>query len=237
MRRTWTAAANTEQPQRAAHVVVVEAGQRSTSALVSQLLGEDFTVSRVVDVAAAIHAARRDAPDVVLIDAHLGVAHAVELCRTLRRCADMPILVLAGNAETARRIDANDCGAEACLVEPYEPAELIARLRPLIERARRCAHSLHPPWQIDHGARSVAIGWCVLDLTPTEFRLLETFLLSNGKTHSREALLDCIQTERRDVCDRAIDIHVRSLRRKIAAVLPGRECIVSVYGVGYRFDR
>ena len=53
---------------------------------------------------------------------------------------------------------------------------------------------------------------------------------------SRDALLDSIQSERRDVCDRAVDIHVRSLRRKIAAVLPERECIVSVYGVGYRFE-
>lgn len=236
MRRTWAAAANNEHAQRAVHIVVVETGERTTSELVSWLLGEAFTVSRVADVAAAMHAARRDAPDVVLVDSPPGVTNAADLCRALRRCADMPILVLAGSAEGARRIDAEDCGADGCLVEPYKPAELIARLRPLIERARRRAGLLHPPWRIDLGTRTVAIGWCVLDLTPTEFRLLEALLLSEGKTFSREALLDCIQAERRDVCDRAIDVHVRSLRRKIAAVLPGREFIVSVYGVGYRFE-
>jgi two-component system, OmpR family, response regulator BaeR len=234
MRRTWAASADTEVLRRALHIVVVEAGERTTSALVALLLGEAFTVNRVADVAAAMHAATRDAPDAVVIDAHLRAANAVDICRALRRCADMPILVLAGNDETARRIDAEDCGADERLVEPYPPAELIAHLRTLIERVP--TRPLHPPWRIDHSARTAAIGWCALDLTPTEFRLLETLLLAEGKTHSREALLDRIQAERRDVCDRTIDIHVRSLRRKIAAVLPGRDCIVSVYGVGYRFE-
>lgn len=235
MRRTWFASATTEEPpRRAQHVVVVEAGARTTSVLVAQLLGEDFTVSRVTDVAAALHAARRDGPDAVLIDAHRQAANAIDIGGALRRCSAVPILVLAGTAETAQRIEAASSGAETCLIEPYQPAELMARLHTLIERAP--LPPLCPPWRVDHEARTVAIGWCALDLTPTEFRLLETFLLSEGQTFSRAALLDSIQSERRDVCDRAIDIHVRSLRRKIAAVLPGRECIVSVYGVGYRFE-
>jgi two-component system, OmpR family, response regulator BaeR len=235
MRRTWSAGTTTPQlPRRALHLVIVEAGERTTSALVAQLLGEAFTVSRVGDVAAAMHAATRDAPDAVLIDAHLRAAPAIDIGRALRCCTSVPILVLAGAAETARRVDAEIGSADRCLIEPYPPTELIARLRTLIERAPM--RPLRPPWRVDHSARTVAIGWCALDLTPTEFRLLETLLLSEGQTHSREALLDSIQPERRDVCDRAIDIHVRSLRRKIAAVLPARECIVSVYGVGYRFE-
>jgi two-component system, OmpR family, response regulator BaeR len=234
MRGTWVAGADNDVKPHAPLVVVVEAGERTTSELVALLLGEAFTVSRVADVAAAMRTARQDAPDAVVIDAHLRAASAVDICHALRRCSDVPILVLAGNAETARRIDAERCGAEACLIEPHPPADLMARLHALIERVP--ARALRPPWRIDHSARTVAIGWQVLDLTPTEFRLLETLLLSAGQTHSREALLDGIQQERRDVCDRAIDIHVRSLRCKIAAVLPGRECIVSVYGVGYRFE-
>lgn len=237
MRGTWVASANIEAPRHAEHVVVVEAGERTACTLVALLLGEAFTVSRVVDVsdvAAAMHAATLDAADAVLIDAHLRAANAIDICRALRHCADVPMLVLASDADTARCIDAADCGADPCLIEPCQPADLIARLRQLIERVRPGPR--RPPWRIDSIARTVAIGWRVLDLTPTEFRLLETLLLSQGRTFSREALLDCIQPEPRDVCDRAIDIHVRSLRCKIAAVLPGRECIVSVYGVGYRLD-
>lgn len=235
MRRTWSAGTTTEEsPRRAQHVIVVEAGERTTSALVAQLLGEAFTVGRVTDVAAALHAAKCDGPDAVLIDAHRHAANAIDIGGALRRCSGVPILVLAGTAETAQRIEAASAGAERCLIEPYQPAELMARLHKLIERAP--LRPLCAPWRVDHGARTVAIGWCALDLTPTEFRLLETLLLSEGQTFSREALLDSIQSERRDVCDRAIDIHVRSLRRKIAAVLPERECIVSVYGVGYRFE-
>ena len=161
-------------------------------------------------------------PDAVLIDAHVHVAHAIDIGGALRRCSAVPILVLAGTAETARRIEAASGGAERCLIEPYQPAELMARLHTLIEQAPMRA--LCPPWQVDRSARTVAIGWCALDLTPSEFRLLETLLLSEGQTFSRTALLDSIQSERRDVCDRAIDIHVRSLRRKIAPVRSCRAC-------------
>ncbi len=234
IRRTWAAGADIAPPPRALHVVVVETGLRSTSALMALLLGEGFTVSRVGDVAAALHAATRDAPDAVLIDACLRAVNAIDLCRALRRCSDVPILVLAGDAQTARRIDAEDCGADLCLAEPQPPGELTAGLLSLLGHVP--ARPLRAPWRLDRRARTVAIGWCALDLTPTEFRVLEILLLAEGKTHSREVLLDCIQAERRDVCDRAIDVHVRSLRRKIAAVLPGHDCIVSVYGVGYRFE-
>jgi two-component system, OmpR family, response regulator BaeR len=233
-RKTWTAGAGIAPPPRALHVVVVEAAGRSTSALVALLLGEAFTISRVGDVAAALHAATRDAPDAVLIDAGTRAGHAINLSRALRRCSDAPILVLAADAQTAQRIGAEDCGADLCLAETQDPSELTARLHTLLGDVS--ARPLRAPWRIDRSARTVAIGWCALDLTPTEFRLLETLLLAEGKTHSRQVLLDCIQDEQRDVCDRAIDVHVRSLRRKIAAVLPGHECIVSVYGVGYRFE-
>jgi two-component system, OmpR family, response regulator BaeR len=234
MKGHWLTVADFEAPTRARLVVVVEAAERTTSALVALLLGEAFIVSRVADVAAAMRAAKQYAPDAVLIDADLRAAETIDMCRALRRCGDVPILVLAGNAETARCIDAENCGADERLIEPYQPAELIARLRALIERMPALAP--RPPWRIDHGARTVAIDWQVLDLTPTEFRLLETLLLSAGKTHSREALLAGLHQQQRDVCDRSVDVHVRNLRRKIAAALPGRECIVSVYGVGYRFE-
>jgi two-component system, OmpR family, response regulator BaeR len=233
-RKNWAAGAGIAPPPRALHVVVVEAAERSTSTLVALLLGEAFTVSRVGDVAAALHAATRDAPDAVLIDAGTRAAHAIDLCRALRRCSDAPILVLTADAQTAQRIGAEDCGADLCLAEPQDPSDLTARLCTLLCDVP--TRPLHAPWRIDRSARTVAIGWCLLDLTPTEYRLLETLLLAEGKAHSREALLDSIQAERRDVCDRAIDVHVRSLRRKIAAVLPGHDSIVSVYGVGYRFE-
>ena len=200
------------------------------------LLGEAFTVSRVCDVAAAMCAATQDAADAMLIDAPCCAANAIDICRALRRCTDMPILVLAGNAETARRIDAEHSGADELLVEPYPPDALIACLRALVEHSRRRPGALRPPLRVDHDARTVTVGSRVLDLTPTEFRLLETLQRSEGQTYSRAALLDCVQEHRRDVCDRAIDVHVRSLRRKIAAVLPGRDVIVSVYGEGYRFE-
>ncbi len=237
MRKTWHAGACNQtppRPPRARLVVVVEAGERTSSALVALLAGEAFTVSRVADAGAAMRTARQYGPDAVVIDAQRHAAHTIDICRMLRRCGDMPILVLAGNAETARRIAAADCGADEILIEPYPQPELVAHLRALIER--RSADATRPPWRIDRDARKVAIDWQVLQLTPTEFRLLETLLLSAGTTHSREALLAGMQPKRREAGDRAVDIHVRNLRRKIDAALPGRECIVAVYGVGYRFE-
>lgn len=92
------------------------------------------------------------------------------------------------------------------------------------------------PWSIDEDGYRISWRGRLLPLTPVEFRMLRLLLSRPGRVFSRAQLLDNVHSEMRDVSDRAIDSHIKNLRRKIQAVEPDSDCIVSVYGVGYRFD-
>jgi len=120
-------------------------------------------------------------------------------------------------------------------VPNFEARDLVARVRALM---RRASGRVMPAaaWAIDEAGHRIAWRDRWLPLTPQEFRMLRLLLSRPGRVFSRAQLLDSVQTELRDVSDRAIDSHVKNLRRKIQAVEPEAECITSVYGVGYRFD-
>jgi two-component system response regulator BaeR len=190
------------------------------------------------DGAAALDALRVRTPGLVVLDLMLPGLDGLALCRALREFSDVPVVMVTARVEEIDRLLGLEVGADDYLCKPFSPRELMARIKAILRRAGRGAPSAPAPVAIDAGARRIAIHGRPLDLTPTEYGILAALARRPGQVFSRAQLLDLARENNAslDVTDRAIDSHVKNLRRKLDAVLPGVEAIHSIYGLGYRFD-
>ncbi|MBN1955073.1 MAG: response regulator transcription factor [Anaerolineae bacterium] len=194
------------------------------------------------DGPAALGLVRRERPDLVVLDLMLpGGMDGLEICRRLRQdpaLADTPILMLTARTEETDRIVGLELGADDYVTKPFSPREVVARVRAVLRRARGtgtqagllCVGGI----VIDAAGHSVTAGGQPVALTPTEFDLLVVLARNTGRTLSRNQLLELVYDVAYEGYDRAIDSHVRNLRRKIEPD-PGRpRYIHTVYGVGYK---
>jgi len=214
-------------------ILVVE-DEPALAALVADYLRAAGWSARVLhDGAAALAEVRRAPPDLVVLDVMLPGLDGLSLCRALRTFSDVPVVMVTARVEEVDRLMGLDIGADDYVCKPFSPRELVARVRALLRRARpvpRVAVAI----EVDEGARLVRVRGQALDLTPSEFALFATMARRTGTAWSRAALLERLRAESPDVGERAIDSHVKNLRRKLAAALPGVEVLQSVYGLGYR---
>jgi two-component system response regulator BaeR len=193
------------------------------------------------DGAAALAAFRARAPGLVVLDLMLPGMDGLAVCRSLRAFSDAPVIMVTARVEEIDRLLGLDAGADDYLCKPFSPRELMARIKAILRRslhAAPAAPAQAAPIEIDDGARRIAVHGRPLDLTPTEYGILAALARRPGQVFSRARLLDLAREGNAslDVTDRAIDSHVKNLRRKLDAALPGVEAIHSIYGLGYRFD-
>ncbi len=179
-------------------------------------------------------------PDLVLLDLMLPGRDGLELCRDIRARTSIPVIMVTARTEEIDRLLGLELGADDYICKPYSPREVVARVKAVL---RRSAADPAPAQarevgglDIDEGAWSARLDGVALDLTQVEFRLLVLLASQPGRIFSRDQVLDGLYDDRRVVTDRAVDSHVKNLRRKLAAVRPDEELIRSVYGVGYRLD-
>ena len=217
-------------------VLVVEDETRIAQLLLDYLRNAGFEAASVADGLLALQQIERAVPDLLILDLMLPGLDGISLCRAVRRFSDVPILMLTARVDEVDRLLGLDTGADDYVCKPFSPREVIARVQALLRRSEGRVSSAARPWQIDEAALRIAWRGQCLPLTPLEFRMLRLLLSQPGRVFSRAQLLDSVHSDLRDVSDRAIDTHVKNLRRKIQAVEPGSDCIASVYGVGYRFD-
>jgi DNA-binding response OmpR family regulator len=181
----------------------------------------------------------REAPDVLVLDLMLPDANGLDLCRRLRaEGADVPILMLTARGDPFDRVLGLEMGADDYLGKPFEPRELVARVRALARRRRNAqqrtlvrAGSL----TIDLLARRASIDEQELALTSIEFKLLAALAAQPGQPLSREALSAAVQPGSYVPLDRAVDVQVARLRKKLRAAPGGADCIETVRGEGYVF--
>ncbi len=224
-------------------VLVVEDEEKLAAVLVDYLRANGYAPQVAADGPSALAAFAATAPAVVLLDLNLPGLDGLEVCRSIRRDSAVPILMLTARADEIDRVIGLEIGADDYLCKPYSPREVVARVRALLRRAEgRLPGAAQAPRALgggfavdDHGQRA---WWRdqTLPLTPIEWRLLRTFLQQPGRVFARTQLLDAIHADFRDVSDRAVDSHVKNLRRKLQAVVPGHESIATVYGTGYRLE-
>jgi two-component system response regulator BaeR len=219
-------------------VLVVEDDDKIAALLVDYLAAHGFAAERLADGLQVVPRVQREAPSAILLDLMLPGLDGMEVCKALRRFSSVPIIMLTARVEEIDRLLGLELGADDYVCKPFSPREVVARVKALIRRAegRVAGTALSGGFVADEASRRVRVGERILPLTPLEYRLLCILLAQPGRVFSRDQLLDAAHDDFRDVSDRAIDSHIKNLRRKIEAVLPGTDCIQSVYGVGYRFE-
>ncbi len=186
------------------------------------------------DGAEALQAIRQEPPALVVLDLMLPGLDGLSVCRALRAFSEVPVVMVTARVEEIDRLLGLDAGADDYLCKPFSPRELMARIKAILRRsgASLPARAL----QIDEAARAIRLHGGLLDLTPSEFAILAALARRPGQVLSRAQLLDAARADSLDATDRAIDSHIKNLRRKIEAAAPGMEAIRSIYGLGYRCD-
>ena len=222
-------------PQR--RCLIVEDDPILAAILVDTLGDEGFQCQLLTTGAHVPDMVRQLSPEIVLLDLMLPDGDGFSICRTLRGFTDVPLIMITGRAEEADRLRGLDLGADDYICKPFHAGEVAARVRAVLRRSggRRTAGS-EVPLALDldgmlaywHGQR--------LNLTPIEFRMLSLLGQGRGRVYSRAQLLDAACPDQPDVSDRAVDSHVKNLRRKLREAGEGHDPIDSVYGVGYRFS-
>jgi len=189
---------------------------------------------------AALAAARGSRLDLVVLDLGLPGMDGLDVARELRRSTNVPIVMLTARGEESDRIVGLELGADDYVVKPFSPRELVARVRAVLRRtdpARPDATQIlrAADVEVDLRRMRVTAAGRTVELTPTEFQLLSTLVARPGQVFTRSQLLDAVHGVAFESFERAIDAHVKNIRRKIEPQ-PGRpRYLLTVHGVGYRF--
>jgi len=219
-------------------ILVVEDEQDIRELIVFNLEREGYATIEAADGKAALEMARRHRPDLILLDIMLPEIDGFTVCKELERNPDtvrIPIIILTARGEDIDRILGLELGADDYMVKPFNVRELLLRIRGLLRRQHAVANSGQPLSRhgvyLDPGAHKVSYNEQPIDLTATEFRLLEDLLRHAGLVRSREELLSHVWGYEFEGYARTVDTHVKRLRGKLG---DAASMIETVRGVGYR---
>jgi len=184
--------------------------------------------------------------DLVLLDLMLPGKNGLEVCKKLRATADLAIIMVTARVDEIDRLLGLELGADDYICKPFSPREVVARVKAVLRRVKRAGGEPGAPERgedaredgvkLDPAGYRATIGGRDLGLTAVEFQLLKVLADHPGRIYTREQLMDQMYRDERVVADRTVDSHIKKIRRKIAGVLPDREVVHSVYGVGYKYE-
>jgi len=220
-------------------VLVVEDEIEIARVVRDYLRNAGFEVIVVGDGGSAIASVRSAKPDLLVLDLGLPGQDGLDVAREIRRWSDTPIVMLTARGDETDRIVGLEIGADDYVVKPFSPKELVARVRAVLRRTRTAARGDEVvragDVEIDTAKMRVSVGGTQVDLTPTEFQLLATLAREPGRVFTRSQLLDAVHGVAIESYERAIDAHVKNIRRKIEPEPGSPRYVVTVHGVGYRF--
>jgi DNA-binding response OmpR family regulator len=197
-----------------------------------------FAVLTALDGAAALATARGAQPDLVVLDLGLPGIDGLDVCRALRKESNVPIIMLTARDQEADKLVGLELGADDYITKPFSPKELVARVRAVLRRTEQAlaGETLHAAGlELDLARMRVTRDGTVVEVTPTEFELLATLARQPGRIFTRGQLLDALHGVAFESYERAIDAHVKNLRRKLEPDPREPRYILTVYGVGYKF--
>ena len=221
------------QPQT---VLVVEDESSIASFVALYLKNAGYAVRTVANGSDALTHVAAESPSLIVLDLMLPDIDGIEVCRRIRRRSDVPILMLTARDEDVDKIIGLEVGADDYMTKPFNPRELVARVRAILRRAaperreRESETIQHGDLHVDAGRREVHVGEEEIQLAPKEFDLLWELLDHRGLVLTRDQLLERVWGYTFAGDTRTVDVHVRQLRRKLGDASP----IVTVWGVGYK---
>jgi two-component system, OmpR family, response regulator MtrA len=223
-------------------VLVAEDDARQAEGVRRYLTAEGYDTIVVADGRAAIDAARRDRPDLLILDVMMPRVDGLDVCRVLRAESDVPILMLTARAGEDDLLLGLDLGADDYLTKPYSPRELMARVRTLLRRSHRPPATGHPVLSVgdlvvDPAQREVRRAGVPVPCTRGEFEVLAALAAEPGRVLTRQQLLQRTRGWESCSSDRTIDMHVLNLRRKLEDDPSRPRRVVTVIGVGYKLVR
>ncbi|MFZ5818055.1 MAG: response regulator transcription factor [Bacillota bacterium] len=196
------------------------------------LISEGYRVLEAADGRQALEMARRERPDVAMLDWMMPGISGLDVCRTIRAESSMPVIMVTARVEEPDKLLGLELGADDYITKPFSLRELTARLRALLRRARpeqREERLTFGEISIDLAGHAVSRGGEAVALTATEFKLLAALARSPGRVFSRLQLMEAALGEYYEGYERTIDSHISHLRRKL-----GGELIQTVHGLGYK---
>ncbi len=198
------------------------------------LKASSYDVVTAKDGVQGLLSARREKPDLIVLDLMMPEMDGLDMCRTLRRESNVPIIMLTARVEETDKLIGLELGADDYMTKPFSPRELVARVKVVLRRVSgdSTAEVIRVgKVSLDRTQYEVQIGKRVVALTPTEFEIMATLMSQPSRIFSRSQLLNAAHGVAFESYERAIDSHIRNLRHK----LEPDELIITVHGVGYKF--
>jgi two-component system, OmpR family, phosphate regulon response regulator OmpR len=230
-------------------LLMIEDDLRLAQMVAAYLAQSAYVVSHAATAAAGLaqlQGANDDAPELVILDLMLPDMDGLEVCRRIRAMpgpmAQVPVLMLTAKGDPMDRIIGLEIGADDYLPKPFEPRELLARVRAVLRRRQEPAapeakHLQFGSLAIDRDARTVTVGASLCDLTSYQFDLLVALAERAGRVLTRDQIMEAVRGRELDAFDRSIDVHMGRIRAAIEVDAKNPKRILTVRGVGYVFAR
>lgn len=221
-------------------VLIVEDEPKIAALLRDYLHAEGYATHWIDEGTTVVEWIRANKPDLVLLDLMLPGKDGLSICREVRGFSQLPVIMVTAKVEEIDRLLGLELGADDYICKPFSPREVIARVKTVLRRTHQqegaAGSSGYRGIVLDEAAFRAIVKDQPLELTPVEFRLLQTLLSHPGRVYARQQLMDRVYTDGRVVSDRTMDSHVKNLRQKLAEKLADTDLIHSVYGLGYRLE-
>ena len=224
-----------------AKILVVDDDKKIVELITLYLKKDGYQVLSAYNGQQALELARRRRPDLIVLDLMLPQVDGLDVCRTLRAESSVPIIMLTGRSTDEDKLVGLDLGADDYVTKPFNPRELLARIRAVLRRTVGIEEA--GPSEVRFGdmvldfiRHEVRAQEQVVNLMPTEFRLLETLVKEPGRAFSRLELLEQVFGYDYEGFERTVDVHIMNLRKKIEPEPSHPRYVVTVPGLGYRFE-
>lgn len=220
-----------------AYILIIEDETKIAAVLRDYLKNAGYRVSCMDRGDTVVAFVKKESPSLILLDIMLPGMDGTEVCREIRKFSTVPVIMITAKVEEIDRLIGLEIGADDYICKPFSPREVVARVKAVLRRSSPQVSGkilIFGQIRLDEDLHQTSINDTVLELTPSEYKLLNVMIRHPGRVFSRNELINRVQGYEFEGYERTIDSHIKNLRKKIAELLPEQEIVKSVYGVGYQ---